>query len=207
LVAPRCLQHRAPAKYELLNRKDRPVTPTLAGYPLKPGGEYRLRVELQDSDRRGVGLQVVPPPRFLDWPAPDSAWEGGRELNLRTRGYLEESWVQMLRNSAEQLPVRIDFADGRQAYEFQIPIVLPHRWMYVPAWLAGPLLSLLFQRDWPVEWRIVTAVGSGVGLSALCFAWDLWRKYRGATQRIRRLNSELERAEETATQLMCRPGS
>jgi hypothetical protein len=181
-----------------LNRKDRPVTPTLAGYPLKPGGEYRLRVELQGGDRDSSTLQVAPPPRFLDWPAPDGAWEGGRQLNLRTRGYLQESWLQMLRNSAEQLPVRIEFVDGRQPYEFQIPIVLPHRWMYVPAWLAGPLLSLLFQRDLPIAWRITTVVVSGVGLSALCFAWDLWRKYRGATKRMARLEHELQQAEETA---------
>ncbi len=189
---PRCLQHRAPAKYEILDAKNRRVPPTLAGYRLRPGAEYRLRVETQDGNPHGWRLQLTPPPRFIDWPSGDSQQDSGRVLVIRTRAYLQDNLLQVFRNPADGLAVKVEFDDGRQPYSFRIPVVLANRWWYVPFLIGGPLLSLL-PKSLPNEWRLGFAIAGLIGAMFLCWFWDLARSYRRAKKMIAKLKrKELE---------------
>jgi hypothetical protein len=181
-AAPRCLQRRAPLRYEIVDERGRRVAPTPAGYRLRPGRAYRLRVEMQNQSPTGWTLQVIPPPRFVDWPATDSQQGAGRELLFRTKVYYLEHWLQILRTPVVELNVKINFADGRQPYEFSIPALLVERWKSAPIVLLGviPGLLLPFDLTWPWRWGVI---GLGLALAtAACIAWDLRRASRRARQ-------------------------
>lgn len=165
-LLPACLQHRAPARYEVLDHRQRRVFPTLAGYRLKPGGEYQLQVETQDGDPQGWRLHIAPPPRFIDWPAADAARGKARVLSIRTREYLREHWLQLLDSSAVELSLKIEFEDARQPYTFVVPVVLARRWLYAPILLGGALAALPL--PWPWEWRAGLVAGGAVAATGLC---------------------------------------
>jgi hypothetical protein len=177
-LLPACLQHRAPARYEILDHKDRRVLPTLAGYRLKPGGEYRLRVETQDGNPRGWRCHIAPPPRFIDWPAADAAEGQARVLAIRTRSYLRDHWLQLLDSSAVELGVKLEFDDGRQPYLFEIPVVLARRWLYAPLLLGAVLAAVPV--PWPWPWRAALVAAGVVAVTGLCWLADLFRCHRRA---------------------------
>ena len=186
-LLPACLQHRAPARYEILDHKQRRLFPSLAGYRLKPGEEYQLRVETQDGSPQGWRLHIAPPPRYIDWPAGDVPRDNARVLSLRTRSYLRDHWFQLFDSSAVELAVGIEFDDGRQPYRFAIPVVLAHRWIYTPLLLGGAVAALV-PYSWSWEWRAAVSVSGAVAAAGLCWLADLWRCHR----RARRLMSKIE---------------
>jgi hypothetical protein len=193
-MAPRCLQRRAPFRYEIVDERGRRVAPTPAGYRLRPGREYRLRVEMQNHDAAGWTVQVIPPPRFVDWPATDAQEGAGRVLLFRTKVYYLEHWLHMLRTPVVELNVKINFADGRQPYEFSIPALLVERWKSAPIVLLGvvPGLLLPFELTWPWRW---TVIGLGVAVAtAICVVWDLRRASRRARELADQARQNLEQA-------------
>jgi hypothetical protein len=177
-LLPACLQHRAPARYEILDHRQRRVFPTLAGYRLKPGGEYQLQVETQDGDPHGWRLHIAPPPRFIDWPASDAARGKARVLSIRMRDYLRDHWLQLLDSSAVELSLKIEFDDARQPYTFEVPVVLARRWLYAPILLGGVLAALPL--PWPWEWRAALVAGGALVAAGLCSLADLFRCHRRA---------------------------
>lgn len=176
-MLPRCLQHRAPVRYEILDVKDRKLCPTLAGYKLRPGSDYTLRVETQDGESQGWKLQLTPPPPFMDRPSSDTELGKARGLSIHTRGYLQDNWLQLLKSPAGQLNVKITFEDGRQPYQFEIPVMLARRWLYVPLLIGGSLFGVI-PFSW--EWKAVTGVAGLMAATGTCFLWDLRRAYRRA---------------------------
>jgi hypothetical protein len=191
-LLPACLQHRAPARYEIVDQWECRVFPTLAGYRLQPGGEYQLRVETQDGDPRGWRLHIAPPPRFIDWPAGDAARGRVRVLSIRTRDYLRDHWLQLLDSSTVELSLRIEFDDARQPYTFEIPVVLARRWLYAPILLGGVLSALPL--PWPLEWRAAMVAGGAIATACLCWLVDLIRCHR----RARRLVESVQAGDEGA---------
>lgn len=177
-LLPACLQRRAPARYEIVDQRQRRVFPTLAGYRLKPGGEYQLRVQMQDADPRGWRLRIAPPPRFIDWPADDAPLDKARVLSVRTRDYLRDHWLQLLDSSTVELSLKIEFEDARPSYTFQIPVVLARRWLYAPLLLGGVLTALPL--PWPLPWRIALVAAGALATGVLCWLADLFRCHRRA---------------------------
>jgi hypothetical protein len=184
-LLPACLQRRAPAHYEILDHKHRRVFPSLAGYRLKPGREYQLRVETQDGDPHGWRLHIAPPPRFIDWPAADSPRENARVLAIRTRSYLRDHWLQLLGSSAVELSLKMEFEDARQPYVFEIPVVLSRRWLYVPLLLGGVLAAIPL--PWPWEWRAGLFGVGAIATTAICWLADLARCHGRARNMVRRI--------------------
>jgi hypothetical protein len=184
LLLPACLQHRAPARYEILDRWQRRVFPTLAGYRLKPGGEYQLRVETQDGNPQGWRLHIAPPPKFVDWPAADAARGNARVLSIRTRDYLRDHWLQLLDSSAVVLALKLEFDDARQPYTFEIPVVLARRWLYAPLLLGTALGGALAAAPppWPWPWRAGLVVSAALSAAALCWLADLFRCHLRASR-------------------------
>jgi hypothetical protein len=184
-LLPACLQHRAPARYEIMDRWQRRVFPTLAGYRLKPGGEYQLRVETQDGNPQGWRLHIAPPPRFIDWPAADAPRGKARVLSIRTRDYLRDHWLQLLDSSAVELALKIEFDDARQPYTFEIPVVLARRWLYAPILLAGVLAAIPV--PWPLPWRAAMVGAGALAAALLCWFADLIRCHRRARRLVANL--------------------
>jgi hypothetical protein len=182
------LQRRAPARYEIVDQWERRVFPTLAGYRLKPGGEYQLRVEMQDADPRGWRLRIAPPPRFIDWPAGDAPRGQSRVLSVRTRDYLRDHWLQLLDSSTVELSLRIEFEDARPPYTFQIPVVLARRWLYAPILLGGLLTALPL--PWPWPWRAGLVAAGAVSAAVLCWLADLIRCRRRARRFLDRFGQD-----------------
>jgi hypothetical protein len=187
-LLPACLQRRAPARYEIVDQWDRRVFPTLAGYRLKPGGEYQLRVEMQDSDPRGWRLRIAPPPRFIDWPAGDAPRGKARVLSVRTRDYLRDHWLQLLDSSTVELSLKIEFEDARPPYTFQIPVVLARRWLYAPILLGGLLTALPL--PWSLPWRAGLVAAGAVTAALVCWLADLIRCHRRARHLMHRLGED-----------------
>ena len=197
-LQPSCMQHRAPARYEILDHKERRVPATLAGYRLKPGAEYQLRVETQEGDPHGWRLHLAPPPRFVEWPAADAPRGKARLLPLRTRSYLRDHWLQLLSSSAVDLSLKVEFDDVRQPYCFEIPVVLARRWLYAPLLLGGVLAAV--PGPWRWEARAVLATGGVLAITVLCWLVDLIGCHRRARRLVAavRQRSAIEEGNTTA---------
>lgn len=188
-IAPRCLQHRAPARYEILDAGGRRQWPTLVGYRLRPGKDYRLRVFPQRGGAGGCTLRISPPPHFIDWPSADVAEGDARVLTFRTRGYNAQVLLQTFKRSVNHLPARIDFNDGRQPYRFQIPVVLGSFWLYALLVLSSLIVSLPLRDLIPGQWRAAVVAVAGVVLASVaCTVWHLFRCYRSARRLVAKVN-------------------
>lgn len=197
-VIPTCLQHRAPANYEILNSSGRRLTPTLAGYRLYPGREYRVRVQTQDASPQGWRLDVMPSPAFVEWRS-DQALDGAaRTLTLHTRFYMLTDALSVLRRVAADMTVRLTFEDGRRPYDLHIPVVLAAIWIYLPALILIPVGSYLSQRDASWQWRGLVGLAALLVTVFLCISWSLWRTWRAAKRIQAAARAELARVETTA---------
>ena len=181
-LLPRCLQHRAPVHYELVDSRQRRLTATLAGYRLRPGTEYRLRVTTQDGRSAGWSLQLIPPPRFIEWPTGDSADGPARVLAVRTRHYGKEHLWLLFQDPAAELVVRIHFDDGRQPYEFRIPVVLVDRWKYLPLIFVSLVAGIPLSLTW--GWKLGLWAGAVALVGAVSLLTDLRRGYVRARRSI-----------------------
>src|SRR6266436_1657314 len=65
-LVPPCLQARAPHSYEILDESDRRVSPTLAGYKLRPHSTYRLKVRTQEKTPQNWSVRLLAPRRVLE---------------------------------------------------------------------------------------------------------------------------------------------
>src|SRR5262249_28404518 len=70
-IVSACLQARAPLSYEIRDADDRRLAPTLAGYKLRRGGTYCLKVRTQDKAVHGWSLRVLVSRSTADPPGPD----------------------------------------------------------------------------------------------------------------------------------------
>jgi hypothetical protein len=172
-------------RYEIVDEQGRPLPPTLAGYRLKPGVDYRLRVETQDRQAQGWRLHVTPPPRFVERFSTDEIDGTARTFAIHTRSYTQGGLLQIFRNPAVRLTARLVFDDARQPYEFDVPVQLVGRWQYVPLLLGiGP-----FALPFSLPWRIAISIALVALLMLLWFVWD----YLRLRKRARKLVAELQR--------------
>jgi hypothetical protein len=144
-LVPACLQPRAPLTFEIRDEHDRRVPPTLAGYKLRWGKTYRLRVRTQDRRTENWDLRLLAPRRLVEPPEKSLAEGDARELTFETKAPRVGDpgrWFSMI----ESFPVQLEFTDGRASYAFTIPVILKasrSRWLVYLLFTA--LVSYLTQ--------------------------------------------------------------
>src|SRR5436190_11170280 len=148
-VLPRCLLDSAPASFQIIADDGRRVRPTLAGYSLRRGAEYELRIQAQG------GQNCVPtltgPKWLVEAQTPPEQRDGEHVIRFHTGGH--GIGVSSLVLTHGTLDVALRFPDGREPHCFDIPVVLaPMRGRWVAFTIAtvvvGALTSRALQPDW-----------------------------------------------------------
>lgn len=193
---PRCLQRRAPASFEILDRRGRRVKSTMTGYRLHPNAEYDLVIWTQDGSSSGWDLQPQRSRSFFQWEFGGGPSRTGRTQPFRTTGVLR-SHLFFLDSPMDEMALTLNFQDGRQPYEMKIPVCLANRWIYAPAvfialaslFSSYKLLGLNF-----MEALLLTA-GIIVLFTGVCYVLDLLRSWFRAKREVQRYDDELARCQ------------
>lgn len=160
LLQPKCFQQLAPAQYEILNEYKKSVTPTLAGYHLVRGSQYYLRVRLQKQPtaRWEVHVdanQTIKEPFPTDWEPLESKSASFKVTNHN---------FHLIRPSVSKLQATINFV-GQDPYEFEVPIVIAHRWWAAVLAILGFVTSFFF-----VFKLFLPPIWAGAGVAVLIIA-------------------------------------
>jgi hypothetical protein len=190
-LLPRSLQHRAPVQYELFDWKGRRIAPTLAGYYLSPGKDYRLKITMQQDTATGWRAAISPASStpFLDWHWDEGEDGQSRTIALRTN-HLRRNPRLLFGQSAFDLPVKIRFTDRRTPYETCIPIVLANRWRYAPLLILSVLAAIPLRRSLSPAVSLAVAAGLFFVVGLTCFILDHVRSFRRASRSIAALHAE-----------------
>ena len=188
-VVPACLQPRAPMSYEIRDEHDRRVPPTLAGYKLRRGKSYRLKVRTQDGSARNWKLRLLALRSVLEPPDSDEVDGDARCVNFHVTTPPLSEWWGWFRSQVIQAPVKLDFEDGREPYKFHLPIVLlSSRLRRIGFFLlsaAAPyLVDAVYHDHFSVPSPTTLLICGGIGVLTLigCFFWDQWKFYRRAVR-------------------------
>ncbi len=186
-VVPACLQRRAPSSYEIRDERDGLVEPTLAGYRLRRGKTYRLVVRTQEGSATGWTVRLVAPRSVAEPLGPDEVEGTARSIRFHTPSMAATELWHVFQSVVTNLPVHLDFGDGREPYRFSIPVVLlAGRLRRIGSALVCSLLSLaanaLFHEgvNVPRPQHVALYGGAGLVLLAVCFLWDQFTFYRTA---------------------------
>lgn len=145
--APVSLQPRAPRWCDVVDAVTRkPVPQTALGYVVRPQRRYKVRVVCQagEGEPEAVRLSACDALRYEPGAEERALGEDGRAtrwLDFDARG--DERWLWHLRglfSRVEHLVVRLEYADGRDDYEHQLPIVITPGWKLVLWSIFGVLL-------------------------------------------------------------------
>lgn len=185
-VVPACIERRAPLSYEILDEEGRRVPPTLAGYRLRRGQMYRLRVRHQDKTTQHWKLRLVASRRVVEAPGPDEVEEEARLLTFHTTSHPLTEWWNCLRSQVTQVTAQLDYEDGKP-YRLSVPIILRASRL---RWIGYILLTALgtFGLNYLTRGELVIPRLSHLALSFVILlivmtvfkAIDLWRSYRQA---------------------------
>jgi hypothetical protein len=204
----RALQELTPLSCAIVDRRGRSVPLSSAGYVLRFGRSYRLRIRAPFPDDEIESVRIITPPAFLTLePELREIDEEGRPVRTVpftvSGGWLR--WISRLRHWActDELEVSYHFRPGilRQPPTYICPIVARPLWsLAIVAVLAG-LLGIVLQRivsDFPFAdrraetmqlladsvWRPDTwwwlgGITAGVWLAVtLANTWTLYRRSR-----------------------------
>jgi hypothetical protein len=203
LLVPPCLQPRAPLTFEIRDEHNHAVHPTLAGYKLRWGTTYYLRVRTQDRDPTGWSLRLLAPRSIIEPPAKDEVDGDARRLAFETRAPglgLPGNWFSQV----STFPFCLDFANGREPYQASIPVILKaSRFRWIVYLLATALVSYLSQAWYresltlPTLPQLAWAIGIWLAIVLGSILLDEWKFYRQAVRQL----------EESQKSLACQPGT
>jgi hypothetical protein len=183
-VLPACIQARAPLSYEIRDADDRRVSPTLGGYQLRRGTTYYLRVQAQDRHTTGWELRLLAPRSVIEPPARDQVFDDGRVIGFNTVSHAAGEFWKRFQSDVTNLPVQLEFTDGRKPFRFAIPIVLlASRFRWVGSLLLTALASFLSSAVFserlmtPSLSHVALFCGIWAFIVVLCVSWDHWRIY------------------------------
>lgn len=187
-LVPACLQPRAPLSYDIRDDNDRRLCPTLAGYRLRRGKTYSLKVRTQEKIPRNWNLRLVAPRSVLE-PGPDEIDGDTRVISFHTMSAASGEPWNWFRSQVASLPVHLDFQDGREPYRFSIPVILMasrFRWiayLFLTA-LASVASQAVFRESLalPSPSHLGLLAGAWGLLVLACWAWDQWKFYRQASR-------------------------
>jgi len=187
---------------------NRPVRPSLAGYPLKPGRKYRIRVSIPGFDSSRWSLKCSGSPPLIDRVEQGESDEHAHEVKvLIPRG--PSSFLGSLRNPAADITLSISFTEANQP-----PVELRVAFMFSPSVfvllgilaaflipLSGGLYSLsrhvaeFVQREYGYVWApmwVTILTGSALWL-IIAVIYVYWKKRRQPARRARELLRRFER--------------
>jgi hypothetical protein len=186
-VVPACLQARAPLSYEIWDENDGRLAPSLAGYKLRPGKTYYLKVKTQDRTPESWRVRLLAARSQIEATDADFVEGEGRTLQFHAKSPVGMEPWKWFGSQLTSLPIHLDFNDGRQAYQFAIPIVLRASRLtrlasllllscltYLSeAWFRDSLMLPNLRRlaNLAIVWALVMGV---------FMAFDLWKFYRRA---------------------------
>src|SRR5262245_50276969 len=142
-AAPASLQELAPLSATIIDRRGRPVPVCSAGFVLRAGRSYRLRIA-PPPDPDFLGAKIQTPPDFIRPDAEVSGADQGqrfRDLPFRVRQDLRGSLLKLGGLLTDELEVRLHFrgGSGKSPPPLAYPIVVrPGREL-----LLGALLTAL----------------------------------------------------------------
>jgi hypothetical protein len=141
----RALQELTPISCAIVDRHGRPAPLSAAGYVLRLGQSYRLRIQSPFPDEEVVSLRVISPPAFLTLePELREIDEQGRAVRA-IPFIVSVGWLAQLTRlnpgvHADDLEISYQFQPGilRQPPIYLCPIVARPRWaLVIVAVLAG----------------------------------------------------------------------
>ena len=185
-VVPECLQSRAPHDYELRDHLDRPVRPTLAGYKLRRGKRYLLRVTTQNKTVNDWRLRLLAPRSIVEEIGDNIADGDKRDLYFETKiPPVGEPWAR-LSAQIDNLPFLIEYGDGREPFHFNMPIILlPSRWRWLASLVFGAIIGYLTQASYsgffiPRPDYVALALALWILIVFLFSLRDQWKLYHQA---------------------------
>src|SRR5262245_51002548 len=142
-AAPASLQELAPLSATIIDRRGRPVPVCSAGFVLRAGRSYRLRIA-PPPDPDFLGAKIQTPPDFIRPDAEVSGTDQGqrvRDLPFRVRQDLRGSLLKLGGLLTDALEVRLHFrsGSGKSPPPLTYPIVVRPG----PELLLGALLTAL----------------------------------------------------------------
>ena len=128
-LLPACLSSQETVSFEIRQSSGEPAHVGLAGYRLRSGQDYLLKLRVPRSPE-SWSLCVDPPPDFLN-AAQDRPSSDGREVSFSIKQNPISHWKS--RNSAE-IPVRVQANDGTMIARIEIPVLFQLRGLALVAW-------------------------------------------------------------------------
>jgi hypothetical protein len=141
-AAPASLQELAPLSATIIDPRGRPVPVCSAGFVLRAGRSYRLRI-VSPPDPDFSGAKILTPPDFIRPDAEVAGTEQGqrvRDLPFRVRKDLRGSLLKLGGLLTDELEVRLHFrgGSGKSPPSMTYPIVVrPGRELLVGALLTA----------------------------------------------------------------------
>jgi hypothetical protein len=144
-VAPGSLQELAPLSATIIDPRGRPVPVCSAGFVLRAGRSYRLRI-VSPPDPDFVGAKIQTPPDFIRADTEVSMTEQGqrvRDLPFRVRKDLRGSLLKLGGLLTDELEVRLNFrsGSGKSLASLTYPIVVRPGSELLLGALLGAMLS------------------------------------------------------------------
>lgn len=143
----RALQDLAPLSCELLDARGRRVPLSSAGYVLRAGNKYRLRVTPADNDL--IAVQVISPPDFLiidpEVTDHDAAGRCVRDIPFRVRLDLGAAVYRFGNVRCDDLEITCKFRpeSGKHSPKYCHPVVVRPGLALVSLAAVGSILSLV----------------------------------------------------------------
>jgi hypothetical protein len=194
------LQARAPLSYEIWDENDGRLAPSLAGYKLRPGKTYYLKVNTQERTPESWTVRLLAPRSQIDANQADYVDGEGRTLQFHARSPAGMEPWRWFGSQLANLPVHLDFADGRASYQFTIPVVLrASRLTRLASLLLLSCLTYLseawFRESLPLPnlQRLANLAIIWAVVIAGFMAFDLWKFHRRAREVMRKVNRGVAR--------------
>jgi hypothetical protein len=192
-LVPACLQARAPLSYEIWDEDDGRLAPSLAGYKLRPGRTYYLKMKTQDQTSESWRARLLAPRSQIEATDSDFVDGDGRAVQFHVKSPAGVEPWKWFGSQLSFLPVHLDFTDGRQPYQFAIPVVLrASRLTRLASLLLLSCLTYLseawFRDSLPFpNWQRVATLAALWSVVIGCFmTLDLWRFHQRARDLMRR---------------------
>jgi hypothetical protein len=113
-AVPASLQELAPLSATIIDARGHPVPVSAAGFLLRAGRSYRLRI-ISPPDSDFISAKILAPPDFIHTSTEDSDTDQGqrvRDLPFRVRQNLSGSLLKLGGLLTDELEVRLHFRSG-----------------------------------------------------------------------------------------------
>jgi hypothetical protein len=147
-VVSRALQDLAPVRAEVVDGRGKRVPLSSAGYVLRTGKKYRLRI-IPPPDTDLLGMKVIAPPDFIrvgeEVISTNERGQPVRDLPFRVRPELGATVYKFGNVRSDELEITFQYQpeSGKHAPHYTYPIVVRPGWGLVCLAVAGTVLTLL----------------------------------------------------------------